>query len=246
MQRSGRWILLLFPLTLAAADINPDAYLAHVKYLASPELKGRATGSPELEKAADYIAGQFQSFGLKPVDGKSPANVKDYELPFPAELGAKLGPDNAFSYSDAGPQQTLKEGQDFVPFTFSTNGKFSGPVVFAGFGITAPEHNYDDYAGLDVKDKLVLILRHEPQENNANSVFDGKKLTSHATFIDKMMNAKTHGARGVILINDVAAHPNSGRQAGEIRRDRRAARRRYFLRRDQGRQSRRLASRRRP
>jgi Peptidase family M28/PDZ domain/PA domain len=208
MQRSSRWILLLLPLTLAAADINPEAYLAHVKYLASPELKGRATGSPELEKAAAYIAGQFQSFGLKPVDGKNPANVKDYELPFPAELGAKLGPANAFSYSDAGSQQTLKEGQDFVPFTFSTNGKFSGDVVFAGFGITAPEHDYDDYAGLDVKDKLVLILRHEPQESNPNSVFDGKKLTSHATFIDKMMNAKAHGARGVILINDVTAHPN--------------------------------------
>src|ERR1019366_9493862 len=202
-------ILLLFPLLLPAAEISPESYLAHVKYLASPELKGRATGSPELEKAAGYIAAQFQAFGLKPVDGKSPADVKNYELAFPAELGAKLGPDNAFSYSDAGRKQTLKEGQDFVPFTFSTNGRFSGPVVFAGYGITAKEHNYDDYAGIDVKDKLVLILRHEPQEDDEKSVFDGKKLTAHATFIDKMMNAKTHGARGVILINDVAVHPSS-------------------------------------
>ena len=72
--------------------------------------------------------------------------------------------DNAFSYRDGEPRETLREGQDFVPFTFSTNGKFHGQVVFAGYGITAKEHNYDDYAGIDVKDKLVLILRHEPQE----------------------------------------------------------------------------------
>ena len=67
MRKTAQWILLFSPLALLAADVNPDAYLAHIKYLASPELKGRATGSPELEKAAAYIAGQFQSFGLKPM-----------------------------------------------------------------------------------------------------------------------------------------------------------------------------------
>ncbi len=201
MRKTAQWILLLSPLALLAADVNPDAYLAHIKYLASPELKGRATGSPELEKAATYIAGQFQSFGLKPISGKS------YELPFPAELGAKLGAENEFSFKDPDARQSLKEGQDFVPFNFSTNGKFNGAVVFAGYGITAKEYNYDDYAGIDVKDKLVLILRHEPQESDDRSVFGGKRLTEHATFIAKMVNAKMHGARGVILINDVAAHP---------------------------------------
>ena len=213
MRISAHWIPALLiglcPLAMPAADVDPGAYLAHIQYLASPELKGRATGSPELEKAADYIAGQFRSFGLRPVDGKNSADLTNYELPFPAELGARLGPANALSVSDAGTRQTLTEGQDYVPFTFSTNGKFSGPVVFAGYGITAKEHNYDDYAGIDVKNKLVLILRHEPQENDDKSVFDGKKLTQHATFIDKMVNAKTHGARGVILINDVAAHPET-------------------------------------
>ncbi len=203
MRTAARWIWLACPLALLAADVNPDAYLAHIKYLASPELKGRATGSPELEKAAAYIAGQFQSFGLKPISGKS------YELAFSAELGAKLGADNDFAFKDPDTKQKLKEGQDFVPFNFSTNGKFNGAVVFAGFGITAKEYNYDDYAGIDVKDKLVLILRHEPQEDNDKSVFGGKKLTEHATFISKMVNAKAHGARGVILINDVAAHPTT-------------------------------------
>ena len=202
MPKAVRALLWLCPLALCpAADINPQAYLEHVKYLASPELKGRATGSPELETAAAYIAGQFKSFGLEPVDGRS------YLQAFPAELGARLGPANAFAYSDSGAKQSLKEGRDYEPFTFSTNGKFTGAVVFAGYGITAKEYNYDDYAGVDVTGKMVLILRHEPQEDDPRSVFEGKKLTSHATFLDKMVNAKMHGARGVILINDVAAHP---------------------------------------
>src|SRR5579863_12759 len=200
MFRSARWILLAFPLALIAADVNPQTYLDDVRYLASPELKGRATGSPELEKAASYIASQFQSFGLKPADGKN------FEVAFPVTLGATLGANNAFSYGDAGQKGALKLGQDFEPFSFSSVGKLSGPVVFAGYGITAKEYNYDDYAGLDVTGKIVLILRHEPQEHDERSVFEGRKLTSHATFVEKAVNAKMHGARGVILVNDVAAH----------------------------------------
>jgi peptidase M28-like protein/PDZ domain-containing protein/PA domain-containing protein len=198
--RTARWILLACPLVLYAADVNSQTYLDDVRYLASPELKGRATGSPELEKAASYIASQFQSFGLKPADGKN------FEVAFPVTLGATLGSNNAFSYRDAGQKGALKQGQDFEPFSFSSVGKLSGPVIFAGYGITAKEYNYDDYAGLDVTGKIVLILRHEPQEKDDRSVFDGKKLTSHATFIEKAVNAKMHGARGVIIVNDVAAH----------------------------------------
>src|SRR5579862_5739941 len=116
MRRTPHWIpsfyisscVLLTPFALPAADVNPEQYLAHIQYLASPELKGRATGSPELETAAAYIAKQFQSFGLKPVDGKSSADLANYELAFPAELGASLGPGNAFSYRDPGSRQTLK------------------------------------------------------------------------------------------------------------------------------------------
>jgi hypothetical protein len=202
----GAWLLCGVLAVSASAPafepvaVSPQTYLSEVKYLASPELKGRATGSPELEKAAGYIAGLFKSFGLKPVSGN------DYLQPFTVTVNAHLGPANSFSAEDAGSAATLHDGRDYVPFSFSSSAKVSGQVVFAGYGITANDLHYDDYAGLDVKDKVVLILRHQPQENNDKSVF-GKDLTSHATFAEKASNAKVHGARGVILINDTPAHP---------------------------------------
>ena len=125
----------------APATISPDAYLAHVKYLASPELKGRATGSPELEKAASYIASQFQSFGVKPVPGSG------YEQAFTTTVGARMGSVNRLEANSV----ALPVGTGFIPFSFSSSGKVSAPVVFAGYGITANEYHYDDYAGIDVR-----------------------------------------------------------------------------------------------
>ena len=195
-------ILLCAAWTALAADpaIDPSVYLDDVKFLASPELRGRGTGSPELEKAADFIGGKFREFGLKPADGKS------FFQSFPVVVGAKLGKDNRFQFTQDGRPATLRCPEDFVPLNISSSGKLAGAVVFAGYGITAPEYHYDDYAGLDVKGKIVLILRHEPQENDEHSVFAGKNFTMHATFASKAANAKAHEAAGVILISDTAAH----------------------------------------
>ncbi|MEK7406744.1 MAG: M20/M25/M40 family metallo-hydrolase [Acidobacteriota bacterium] len=185
---------------LGAAEIDPNRYLEHVKYLASPELAGRGAGTEGLEKAAAYIARQFRSLKLQPLEGA------DYLQPFPVTTNAHPGPGNRFEYAAGGESRALKAQGDFAPFNFSASGGVSGAVVFAGYGITAPEHGYDDYAGLDVKGKLVLILRHEPQETDEKSVFAGKLLTAHAQFWSKAVNAKQHGAAGVILINDLASH----------------------------------------
>src|SRR5271169_1272310 len=96
-----RFLVWLIPVALCAADINPKSYLADVQYLASPELKGRATGSPEIEKAAHYIASQFKSFGLKPPSGK------DYEQAFPVAIGAHLGAGNHLHYTEPGENASL-------------------------------------------------------------------------------------------------------------------------------------------
>jgi hypothetical protein len=181
----------------APAPIASQDYQADVNYLASPALKGRYTGSPELETAAAYIANRFKSFGLKPADGKN------YEQPFTVTISAHLGPDNRLKADDGGKQSDLVSGRDYIPFSFSASGKLSGGVVFAGYGITASDLHYDDYAGLDVRDKFVLILRHVPREFDKKSPFDN----SYSALALKASNAKQHGARGVILVNDVAAHP---------------------------------------
>lgn len=184
----------------ATATIDPATYLDDIKFLSSKELRGRATGSPELEKAAAFISGKFHDFGLKPLEGRS------YYQAFPVTTDASLGNANRFRFTENGHASTLPFPEDFIPFNFSHAGRLAGAVVFVGYGITAPEYNYDDYAGIDVKGKVVMVIRHEPQESDEKSVFEGKAYTQHAQFTSKATNAKIHGAAAVILVNDVASH----------------------------------------
>jgi len=197
------FLSLLAASLAAAAWAAADAqrYLQHVRALAAPEMKGRGAGTPELDQAARYLAREFQAAGLEPLNGRS------YLQPFQLVTGATLGPQNLFRVRSGETAQTLRAAQDFLPFSFSGRGTASGAVVFAGYGITAPEYNYDDYTHLDVKDKIVLVLRHEPQEHDEKSGFLGKTFTQHAQFINKAINARNRGARALLVVNDLAAHP---------------------------------------
>jgi hypothetical protein len=206
MLRTSRWLSALAigfgALASGAREQAPtfsaDRYVAHVKYLASPELGGRASGSPGLEKAARYIEKQFRSYGLKPVPGQ-----KSYRQEFTVTVNARLGKKNSLEING----RAVKPEKEYLPVSFSSTGEAAGGLVFAGYGITAKEYNYDDYAGIDVKDKFVVVLRHEPQEMDEKSVFAGKNFTSHAQFAMKASNAKAHGARAVIIVNDAPTHP---------------------------------------
>lgn len=190
--------------TIGDAAFDANRYLDHIKYLASPEMRGRESGSPELEKAAQYIANQFKADGLKAPDGKS------YLQPFEVTTSAKPGKANRFEFSIKGETQELQISKEYEPFSFSAHGKASAGVIFAGYGITAPEYNYDDYAGIDARGKLVLVLRHEPQEYDEKSVFEGKIYTDHSQDYSKAANARRHGAAGVILISDQINHKAAG------------------------------------
>lgn len=187
---------------LGAANSTSGDYLAHVRYLASPELQGRGNGTPGLEKAAVYMAAGFRSAGVGPIAGQG--YFQDFQLTTSARLGAssaldyRLGPE---------PARDLLLQRDFVPLNLSASGATTGAVVFAGYGITAPEYRYDDYAGIDVHSKIVLVLRHEPQEFDDKSVFNGNSYTAHAQLFSKASNAKMHGAAAVVLVNDFPAHP---------------------------------------
>jgi hypothetical protein len=165
-----------------------------VKYLAGDELKGRGDGTPELDKAADYIASQFRLWGLRPM-GDNNTYFQKFEL----ITGATIGSHNELRLGE----NNLKINEDFVPITFSNRAQVDGFIVFAGYGITAPELHYDDYQGIDANGKIVVVLRHEPQEDDPKSPFDGKNFTRHASFINKAINAKQHGATGIIFITDL-------------------------------------------
>ena len=184
---------LVQPARQRITGLSTERYMKDVTFLARDEMKGRGNGMPELDIAADYIAEQFRLAGLTPKGENG-----TYFQPFEVTTGAELGAKNELSIAGA----ALKINDDFVPIMISNTAAFDGPLVFAGYGITAPELNYDDYAGIDVKDKIVVVLRHEPQENDAQSKFDGANYTRHAPFVNKAINARLHGAKGIVFLSD--------------------------------------------
>ncbi len=200
--RSSRWRAAAFALALAllairafadAGSADPTRYLNDVKALASPAMEGRGAGTKGITRAADLIEKRYVSLGLQP------AGTKSYFQPFTVITGAKLKGRNRFEIDEVKSKRALRLNLDFVPFSFSASGEVAGPVVFAGYGATAPEFGYDDYAHLDVKDKIVLLLRYEPAGFAAKSGNAG--LTQHSQLITKAINARNHGAKAVILVN---------------------------------------------
>ncbi|HYZ87421.1 MAG TPA: M28 family peptidase [Bryobacteraceae bacterium] len=188
----------------AQSAVDSAKYLERVRVLSGENMRGRGTGSPELEKAARYLAAEFKRIGLQPAFAEG--HKKSYLQPFEVSLNARLGPGCEFAVNEGSGFRDLTLYRDFLPFTFSGAGKVEGNAVFAGYGITAHEYGYDDYAGLDVQGKVVVILRHEPQEYDSRSVFDGRVYTEHSQLLSKVRNARLHGASGVVFVNDMGNH----------------------------------------
>lgn len=202
----------------ASADAIEANLRRHVEYLASDKLEGRRTGEAGATTAAGYVAKQFAQFKLKP--GTGSANGKSNFLqPFPYVAGVTLGKDNSLRIVPTDPTRDnkMETGINWMPFGFSPNADVpSSPVVFAGYGISAPELKYDDYAGLDVKDKIVLIFDSTPDAGNPHSEFGRFNIHIKASI------AKDKGARGIILIaadsdfkNDRLSRLNFDRTLGE-------------------------------
>ncbi len=170
-----------------------------ITYLASDELAGRDVGSEGNAKAAEFIAGRLSELGYQTdkFDGKP---YQSFSIPGRVALGPAEKNFIRFTGCDQLPSLILE--QNYCPLSLGNSGVFDGKVVFVGFGITAPELNYDDYAGLDVKGKVVIALRKEPQQNDPNSRFDGVKNSPHAMFTSKELNAAVHEAAALILVND--------------------------------------------
>ena len=162
-----------------------------VEYLSSDDREGRGIGTKGLDQAADYIANEFRQLGLKTdvVDG-GPFQK------FTMTTGATLGDSNQLALvgppAEQGgqpPRIELKLGEDYNPLAIGGSGKFDLPLAFVGYGITSKQADYDDYAGIDADGKAVIVLRHEPQQDNPHSAFDGTKNSNHAPYTRKLSNA---------------------------------------------------------
>ncbi|MBZ5654000.1 MAG: M28 family peptidase [Acidobacteriia bacterium] len=179
------------PSTVATAD--PHRYLEDIKTLTAPQMEGRGDGTKGLTRAAHLIEQRFKSLGLEP------AGTKSYLQPFTVITGAQLKGNNHFVLQAGEQKKELKPKQDFVPFSFSSSGTAQGSLVFVGYGVSADEFQYDDYAGIDVKDKIVLVLRYEPASFAAKTGNHG--MTQHSQLITKAINARNHGAKAIVLVN---------------------------------------------
>ena len=189
------------PAGFAAAEaFDEQRYLKDVKFLASPALRGRGTGTPELAKAAAYLEREFRKLGLQ--------QPRSWRQTFTVTVNARPGPGSKVAVNGV-----ALDPKDFALFNFSGTGEATGAAVFAGYGITAGELNYDDYQSIDVHDKIAVVLKNEPQMNDDKSVFAGKLLTAHAQFANKASNAKLHGATALVVVSDDELEP-FGRAAG--------------------------------
>jgi Zn-dependent M28 family amino/carboxypeptidase len=182
-------------------SIRQEALRADLFFLAGDAMRGRLTDTVENLATADYIRSRFERAGLKPA-APGDSYFQTYNL-----MTATLGHGNALAVHGAdGAVRRFTHGQEFYPQRFSASGDVSGPVVFAGFGITAPRWQYDDYTG-DVKGAIVLVLDHEPGERDPASPFEGVVTAEAAAPWRKALAAQDKGAAGILFVSDVHNHP---------------------------------------
>ena len=189
---------IFLPASSPVVTSEAQRYSDHVKFLASPDLEGRGAGTAGLEKAGAYIADQYKRFGLKAVGEKG-----SFKQSFQVPVSAVAGPNNRLSVS--GSNAVLATGKDFQPISFSASGKVNAPLAFAGYGATAPEFGYDDYADLDVRNKAVMVLRYEPAHFAKPGGGRPPRYTLHSHLANKAINARNRGASALILVNSGSA-----------------------------------------
>lgn len=170
-------------------QITSDEIIHHINFLASDELEGRMTGTPSLYKAAEYIKKEFE------IDGLIPFYNGSYFQEFPFIKKVELGDNNKlniFYNKETNPEVN----KDYIPLSFSDNQSTEGQLVFAGYGISAKDLNYDDYDNIDAKDKVVVVFRNQPDTRTPHSKFE-----QYSSLRYKTTNARDKGAKGIIFIN---------------------------------------------
>jgi hypothetical protein len=186
--------------------LNEASLRSDLSYIASDRLAGRMSLTSGDDLAIQWIADEFGKAGLRPI-GKDASGKSGYLQSF--QLVEYLPDRSATSMEllrkdSFGSMTTSKWTAPKAFGAFKHSIDLTAPVVFAGYGITAPELGYDDYKGIDVRGKIVFVFDHEPQEDDPKSIFNGTGNTRYATSRVKLLNAQAHGAVALILV----AEPN--------------------------------------
>ncbi len=171
-------------------EITQEELKQHIRFLASDELKGRRAGESGNTQAAEYIANKFQEYGLIPV-----GDAKTYYQNFSFISATKIGERNKLAITMNGKSFEPLVDNQYKPLSFSVDTSLSTQLVFVGFGISAPESlNYDDYKGINVKNKIVIVLRYSPDTSSAD------RFEKYSTLMAKLFTARDKGASGIILV----------------------------------------------
>ena len=194
LQKYSLIILFLSSLSFCQVVDRPEITSAelqsHINYLASDELKGRGSGTEECYTAAKYIENEFIKSGLKPLFGES------YLQEFPFIASIEMTGNNSLKISAGEKIISPELNKEYITVPFSGKTNVTGEIVFAGFGISAPDLEYDDYAEIKVDGKIVVVLRNSPEPNVPHSKFD-----NHSSIRKKAAVARDKGAVGIIFVN---------------------------------------------
>jgi hypothetical protein len=183
--------------SITAEELSTDLH-----YLAGDEMRGRLVGTPDIERAAEFIASRFDSLGLEPA-GADGSFFEPFDLAWfsPAEGNTLTVTGEGFSGRSRG------IGEEFYPLNFSATASAEGELMFVGFGIVEPAFAYDDYTGRDVSGKIVMVLDREPGVDDPQSVFDGVVTANASSGFRKAIAAQAKGAAGILFVRDVHNRP---------------------------------------
>ncbi len=182
----------------ALESISIEDLREKIGYLASDKFRGRGNGTEELDAAADYIAESFAAAGLTPAGGDG--FFQEFQV-----NRLSLGPDNRLAFETESGAFELRPGSDFVPYTVSANGEVRAPLTFAGYGIRAPELDYDDFGGLDLRGRIAVVLDSVPRDDVEEFMFTALSGTDYSSIAAKARNVAEAGAVGMIVVQGPAS-----------------------------------------
>ena len=205
-------ILLLFTVSLSYSQnlnkdeakklINEKSFTKHIKVLASDEFLGRGPGHEGEQKTVEYITGQFKKLGLKPANGDS--YIQEMTL---AELTPTASPEITVAGNNGSVK--LKDKTDYVALTRRVTKEIKvepTEIIFAGYGINAPEYNWNDFAGIDVKNKIIIVMVNDPGYATKDpKLFNGNAMTYYGRWTYKFEEGARQGAAGVFVIHETGA-----------------------------------------